>query len=455
MDKSNNQQSQENGEDVFMDVVQSTVNAVQDTRNNKGFGAIHRERLNSAPSSKCSQTPMERLGSKINQLAEYIKDRNNVHGVIKKLVKSIDTAYCLALKECTAVPKTVSSGTAQTTQTSPRMERQPNAQQTPEATLKNLNSKKRPLPTPSPVSGQDLRASKKPANDNIWADVTRRRKTRKKVPQDTAVTPKAPQKPHVKDGPLANSHRKANKRKPRTKAVLVQPAEGRTYADLLKEIKAKVNPGETGVDIKSIKQTKRGGVLLEMSSKTKDSAAFAAAIKTATVNIGTVKTLTPLTTIEILDLDGVSTETDVRDALMRDLTMNLEIKRVNLTKVTPRGQRAAFCEMDETSATKALDKARIKIGWVNCRIRPVVKVTRCFKCLGYGHQTRNCPGPDRSGCCYKCGGEKHKSAECVEKPKCFLCALNNEDQDSVSHIAGSGACKAFRTAIAEATKEKK
>ena len=192
-----------------------------------------------------------------------------------------------------------------------------------------------------------------------------------------------------------------------------------------------------------------------MSPKSENSAAFAAAIKTATVNIGTVMTLTPLTTIEILDLDGVTTEKDVREALERDFTTNMEIKRINLTRATSRGQRAAFCEIYEASAIKALDKTRLKIGWVNCRIRPVVKLTRCFRCLGYGHQTRSCTGPDRSKCCYKCGGENYKSIDCVEIPRCFLCTLNKDEKDGLCHIAGSGACKVFRTALAEATSGQK
>ncbi|XP_026482642.1 uncharacterized protein LOC113390359 [Ctenocephalides felis] len=192
-----------------------------------------------------------------------------------------------------------------------------------------------------------------------------------------------------------------------------------------------------------------------MSPKSEDSAAFAAAVRAATKNIGTVKSLTPLTTIEILDLDGVSTKNDVCKALIRDFTTKLEIRRVNLTKVTSRGQRAAFCEIDEANAIKALNGARIRIGWVNCRIRPVVKVARCFRCLGFGHQTHKCGGPDRSKCCYKCGGENHKSVDCAEKPKCFLCTVDKEDRNSGSHVAGSGTCKAFRVALAEATREQK
>ncbi|CAH2108400.1 unnamed protein product [Euphydryas editha] len=160
-----------------------------------------------------------------------------------------------------------------------------------------------------------------------------------------------------------------------------------------------------------------------MGHKTKDSTAFTDAVRSATTSI----------------------------ALKRDFTTSLKIKSVNLTKTILRGQRAAFCEIDETNAIKALDKARIKIGWINCRIWPVVRITRCYRCLGYGHPTRTCKGQDRSKFCYKCGGVSHKSVDCAEQPKCFLCTSDKDAKNSLPHMSGSGVCKVFRAALAEAT----
>ena len=100
------------------------------------------------------------------------------------------------------------------------------------------------------------------------------------------------------------------------------------------KFKAKLNTMTSGVVNNSIKQTKQWVELYEMSHKTEDIAAFAAALKTATVLIGTVKTLTTMMTIEIFDLKGVSIEDNVYVAHKRDYTTNLDIKRVNLTRVT-------------------------------------------------------------------------------------------------------------------------
>lgn len=415
----------------------------------------NRDRLHSAPIGSGRPSHVERLGEKIHELLVFIQKKTNVHGDIRRLAGSISTAYNLALRDLSTTLEKPMEQVATTTQTSPGMATTaPPCTPIPSKVVKD--PKKRQLSSPSPILSTE-RQTKKPTQEGDWKLVDRKKKKAPEPRENGAQkrTAKASQEGNGrKDGPV-KVLQKTRRKKARTKAILIKPSAGQTYADLLKNIKGKVNPEESGANIKSIRQTKEGGVLLEISKKTNDDTAFTEAIKTAVGGCGTVKRLTPMTTIEILDLDGVSTEAEIREALTRDYKENLEIRRVNLTKVTPRGQRAAFCEIDEASAMKALEKARIKIGWVNCRIRLVARVPRCFKCLGFGHQSRYCKGPDRSKCCYKCGGENHKSADCTEQPKCFLCTSNGKDKDSVCHISGSGACNVYRAALAEATKAQK
>ena len=61
------------------------------------------------------------------------------------------------------------------------------------------------------------------------------------------------------------------------------------------EINAKVNTTTSVLVIKSNKQTRQWGVLYEMIPKTEEIAAFASTLKTATVEIGTVRTLSTIT----------------------------------------------------------------------------------------------------------------------------------------------------------------
>lgn len=148
----NNKNNQEMEKDVLMDVEQSANSTLTNAEGRNALRFFHRDRVNSAPSNNCRQTPIERLGSKIGELLEYIKDRNNVHGEIKKLARSIDTAYHLALKDLTAAPKMGPSKIVKTTQTSPGTTVQSSVSSTPNPVLQKPNPKKRLLSASSPES---------------------------------------------------------------------------------------------------------------------------------------------------------------------------------------------------------------------------------------------------------------------------------------------------------------
>ena len=178
-------------------------------------------------------------------------------------------------------------------------------------------------------------------------------------------------------------------------------------------------------------------------------------MKTALGKTGVVKNLVPRVTLELLDLDSTTTTEDVEEALKRELDGRNGEMKVSVSKPNRRGQVIAFVEMNEQVANKLLETSRIKIGWINSRIRPRIFVPRCFKCLGYGHQTRVCEGPDRSALCYKCGNGGHKAATCKEPPQCVLCVELYEEGDTLSHIPGSGACKSFRQALEKLKKNQR
>ena len=63
------------------------------------------------------------------------------------------------------------------------------------------------------------------------------------------------------------------------------------------------------------------------------------------------------------------------------------------------------------AATKKLMKTRkLRVGWVNCRVRLRETVTRCFKCHEIGHLARNCKSAvDQSSLCFRCRTEGHNA----------------------------------------------
>lgn len=233
-------------------------------------------------------------------------------------------------------------------------------------------------------------------------------------------------------------------------AVLIQPALGKSYTDVLKEIRDKVKPEDTGTDIRSVRQTRAGHVLLELGSNTKSREEFSQTLRQVLGEAGQVKNLVARVVLEIRDLDSLIEVEDVQEALKRDLGNASAGAKVFVTSPNSRGQKMAIVGLEQHGANLLHNASRIRIGWVNCRVRSRAVVPRCFCCLAYGYRVSGCKGPDRQGRCFKCGGEGHKAAKCEAQAECFLCAELQLKDEERSHIPGTGKCKAFRDALVKA-----
>ena len=74
-----------------------------------------------------------------------------------------------------------------------------------------------------------------------------------------------------------------------------------------------------------------------------------------------------------------------------------------------------------------------------------LKASRCYHCLGFGHVTAHCGGPDRSRCCWRCGIEGHTVAACTGKSRCYLCAERKE-KPRTDYLPETMRCAALREA---------
>ena len=182
--------------------------------------------------------------------------------------------------------------------------------------------------------------------------------------------------------------------RPRPDAVLVKPAEGKSYADVLQKIKDSVDPCITQTVFKTIRCIRGEKVVLELQStqsKNQFSDEVRQAVRSDAADVwGSI----PKTTLEIHDIDACATEDEVRQAIAQagvggDLV-------ICLTDPNNRGQRLATANVQETETLKLLKTGELKVGWVICRVRRRIPLVRCFRCLDYGHHARDCKGTDRS-----------------------------------------------------------
>lgn len=272
-----------------------------------------------------------------------------------------------------------------------------------------------------------------------------KRQKKKNGQKDDSEKATAPRKRNSKE-----KDKRIREAKWRPDALLIKPAQGQTYAGVLQEIKKAAKPEETQTDIKAIRRTRTGGILLELGKTAKNKESFREALRGIVGANATVVSLQPKATIEIRDLDSLTTAEEVTEAVKKAMKDESDIK-VFFTKTNSREQKMAFVEIDETGARQILLSTHIKIGWINCRMRRAVVVTRCFRCFGYGHRQADCKGNDRKGqgLCNRCGEKGHKKAECQASPTCYLC---EEIKAAVSHIPGSAGCSVYKQALEEAKK---
>ena len=243
----------------------------------------------------------------------------------------------------------------------------------------------------------------------------------------------------------------AEKKRPKLDAIVIKPAQGKSYAEVMTTIRA-VKPEELGADVRSVRKTQSGDVLIELRhTKPEGRTALAEVLKKATGQSGNVRELTPRGSLEIRDLDCCATEEEVREALKSKLPEYRGELQVKVTKTNTAEQRAAIVVLEEVAAAHLLKTRLLRVGFVNCRVRRREIMTRCYRCLGYGHRSHGCKGPDRSACCYRCGQRGHKVAACTAIPECFLCK-GEAKSEGRRHVAGSGACPTFREALSKKAK---
>lgn len=325
-------------------------------------------------------------------------------------------------------------------------------------------------PASSPADGTDSKQGKqkkKEAGPEPWTEVTSKSKKKAKKKAEGSARPKGPaplmmekrakkggpkpsDKPQKeKEGPVAS---RRTRRRTRPDVLIVRPSEGKSYADILREIRAKAKPEESKAEVRSLRRTRAGDVLLELGRKTEDKAAFGCALKALLGDSAKVSVLEKRSPIEIKDLDELTTPGEVEQAIRRDLPEMTGELKVWLTEANQRGLRMAVVDLSETAASSLLKQRHIKVGWVSCRMRLRTVVQRCHRCLSYGHLARNCRGPNRAKLCGKCCKEGHVAKDCKAPMNCFLCAEKGVEQANLTHVPGSGKCAVFRDALNKAKK---
>lgn len=148
----------------------------------------------------------------------------------------------------------------------------------------------------------------------------------------------------------------------------------RTYAEELGEIRSKTKPENSDAEVRSIRQTRSGDLLLDLGAGIKDKTVFRDTLINILGDKATVRQFEPRITLEIRDLDSLTINQEVEEAIGRnlpDLTGNL---KVWTTKADSRELKTAVAELSIKGTSQLLKLQSIKIGWISCRVRQVPRI---------------------------------------------------------------------------------
>lgn len=235
-------------------------------------------------------------------------------------------------------------------------------------------------------------------------------------------------------------------KKSRPDAIVIKAAEGTSYADILRKVKSDASLKAVGDAVTKIRRAANGDLLLQLKETSSDTASFRNCISESLGAKAEVRALSQRVQIEIRHIDEVTTEEDVWDVINASLEQDGGLSDISISMRKAFGlTQVATLSLPVVTAKKMLDLGKIKIGWTVCPIREKTMLTKCFKCMEYGHIARLCKNEDRTKLCRKCGGVDHIAINCDKEPSCMFCIKNKLKE--TRHIAGSGRCPTLKKAL--------
>lgn len=116
-------------------------------------------------------------------------------------------------------------------------------------------------------------------------------------------------------------------------------------------------------------------------------------------------------------------------------------------KVGPRGKEHVHWVVECSPGLRKdiINRLRLYIAWVSCRVKDYVAISRCFKCQGLGHVGKYCK--KEQNICGHCACEGHEVKNCpkiMERPICINC---KNQKSSDTHKVSDKNCPAYVKAM--------
>ncbi|KAG7198855.1 hypothetical protein KM043_015682 [Ampulex compressa] len=214
----------------------------------------------------------------------------------------------------------------------------------------------------------------------------------------------------------------------RPDAIKIKALASVSYADLLRKVKAAPELKPLAERVTKIRRTRAEELLLELGQAGIETPALQKVVSSTLQESATVQVLTHKEAPIIRDVDESTTESEVAEAINAAVGQcDLPPESIKLRGAYG-GTQLATVLLPAGAAKKLLKNGKLRVGWVNCRVKLREPSTRCYRCHEDEHTARECNSEvDRSKQCFRCGQEEHKVVACTASKRDAAMELVREE----------------------------
>jgi len=192
---------------------------------------------------------------------------------------------------------------------------------------------------------------------------------KKKTKMKTTDDPKNIRSETKSGNQKEESRKRTSKGKKKTETILIKSSGVSSYADITRKLKGNIDVNTLNVDIKTMKKTERGDLILQIYRGPKQAEA-AERRKTAIVEVlgeeAVVEYKPKSAMVEIKDLESETSEDEVKNAVVKATDV-----APNSIKLLPSfgGTKMAVVRLRDREAIELGRIGRLTVGLVRCRVK--------------------------------------------------------------------------------------
>lgn len=232
-------------------------------------------------------------------------------------------------------------------------------------------------------------------------------------------------------------------------SLVIKPKRKQKIEKTENDLRAKINPSEMEISIKSTRSTTNGNIIVKCHNRNDlETLKREADTKLSDYEVQILKLRKPRIKIAAytgnLDEDGL-----VRSLRKQNhfIDMNDELQVTYIRRNTKTNSSIIFMDCSPTLFHKLMDARKVYIGWERCPVYEDIRITRCFKCQEHYHKADVCKN---AVVCEYCALD-HDVRDCPKtRQLCNNCVKANnlyKTKYSTDHTTNDSNCPSYQYLI--------